>query len=233
MRSRWRAWLVPAMACAVGACSSPGLSSTGSSGGAGGGGAAGGDSSSGAGGGATGGGDGGRTVDLVTFAFTGHITALVSPDDDSLLPNPQAGDPFTGSYTFNANQIPFTNTGQFPEAGLGIAADLELDSWTCAFPSASAPDGLQPIFVLMAYPTAYSVSIHPFGVTPFTHGAGMNFSWSLSGPSGAGPLATRLSTVPPDLSVWMQGPAAVSIQLADTSNVGWTASGVIDTIEVR
>ena len=128
MRSRWRAWLVPAMACAVGACSSPGSSSTGSSGGAGGGGAAGGDSSSGAGGGATGGGDGGRTVDLVTFAFTGHITALVSPDDDSLLPNPQAGDPFTGSYTFNANQIPFTNTGQFPEAGLGIAAGIW--SWT-------------------------------------------------------------------------------------------------------
>ena len=225
------------MAFAAGACSSQASSGAGAAG-VGGTTGAGGqvDGAAGTGGrGATGGGDGGRLVHLVTFAFTGHITALVSVDLSGAPYNPAVGDPFTGSYTFNADQIP-TPAGEFYEAGpASDVADLEVHTLTGAFPSASAPDGFEQSFIIVSTPTTYVVRITPFAATPAINGlaTGLFFFWNLSNPNGMGNPAVELSTVPPDLSAWTQASDAVSIQLFDTSGVDYSVSGVIDTIQAR
>jgi hypothetical protein len=242
MRSGRRALLVSAVAFTVGACSGqassgPGAAGAGGTTGDGGnpvGGQAGGGAGAG-GGGATGGEDGGRPVRLVTFAFTGHITALVSVDVTSDGYVPAVGDPFTGSYTFNAVALSSV-TGEFFEgAPAAVAADLEVDTLAAAYPPASAPDGQEPSFTIVSTPTTYSLAITPYAVTPELNGgvAGMFFSWNLSNPNGMGAQATELSAVPPDLSVWTQGSDAVSIQLFDYSGITYRVTGVIDTIQTR
>jgi hypothetical protein len=142
---------------------------------------------------------------------------LVSVDVSSSGYAPAVGDPFTGSYTFNADQIG-TVSGEFFESGLAAdVADLEVHALTCAFPSANVPLALEPTpsFTIIATPTTYNVTISAYAVTPefSTSVLGMSFSWTLSNPNSTAPPTTALSTVPPDLSTWTQASDAVSIQL--------------------
>lgn len=148
---------------------------------------------------------------------------------------PAVGDPFTGSYTFNAD-APSTPNGEFFEGGpAAVAADLEVHTLTCTFPSATAPGGSTPSFTIIATPTMYSLNITPIVTPTEIYGLvpGMEFSWNLSNPNGMGPPATELSTVPPDLSVWTQASNAVTLQLFDSSGIEYQAAGVIDTIQTR
>jgi hypothetical protein len=180
------------------------------------------------------GGAGGQSVHLVTFAFTGHITMVIGAESPTADTTPQVGDPFTGSYTFDANATPFPGTGTFLETTPGIAADLEVHNLAFSFPAATDIGGSTPYCLIEAEPTLYSLIIEPFAVTPsLGDSGGMHLYWNLSDPIEAVPAASELSTVPPVLSNWTQVPTAVSIELQETSDADYTANGVMDTIEAR
>lgn len=63
--------------------------------------------------------------------------------------------------------------------------------------------------------------------------AHLDLYWTLTDPTGPVPSAKMLSTVPPVLSDWTQGPTAVSIELKGTLRSDYVADGVIDTIVAR
>lgn len=255
--------LLPAMAVAVGACSNRGSLSSSADGGAGHGpagaagthgtggtsqGSGGASGSNGAAGSAAGsggagaggsgaGGAAGQSANFVTFAFTGHVTRVegVLTADTT----PQVGDPFTGSYTFDASAAPEPNgtgTGAaFIETKPGIAANLEIHTLSYSFPSPAPPPGSYPYLLISVMPGAYNLTISPFGVSAALgdDSPHMDLYWMLTtDPSAGVPSTQKLSTVPPVLSS-TQMAGAVSIELKATLHSDYVALGVIDTIVVR
>jgi len=94
---------------------------------------------------------------------------LVSVDVTSDGYAPAVGDPFTGSYTFNAVALSSV-TGEFFEgAPAAVAADLEVDTLAATYPSASAPDGQEPSFsIVSTRARGYSGSSGTYAPPAFT-----------------------------------------------------------------
>ncbi len=209
---------------------------------AGGGAGAGGATSGGAGAGGAGpGGAGGQAAHPVTFAFTGHVTSLsvaVDPTNDT---TPRVGDTFTGSYTINANTPLQANgadpQGSFIETEPGIVADLEIHNLSYSLPTPDDRNYVESYVLIAPGPTTCWIVVgyfaEPRTIPDFDYEGHMDFYWNLINPTGPVPTAKDLTTVPPVLSDWTQGPAAVSIELKGTYHSDYVADGVIDTIVAR
>ncbi len=177
----------------------------------------------------------------MTFAFTGHVTGLAEAVDPTNGTTPQIGDPFTGSYTIDANH-PLEASGggpqgAFEEPAPGIAADLEIHNLSYSLPGPDDPNYLSPYILIGPSPTQCWIVVGYFAeprTIPDTGYEGhMDLYWNLTNPSAPVPTAKELTTVPPVLSDWTQGPGAVSIELKGTLHSDYVADGVIDTIVAR
>ncbi len=185
------------------------------------------------------GGAGGQAPHLVTFVFTGHVTGLLDAVDPTNDTTPRIGDPFSGSYTVDANHpLQFTNGGSSPGAfeqtEPGIAADLEIHNLSYSLPTPDDRNYLNAYILIAPSPTQCWIVIGYFAeprTIPDPDEEGhMDLYWNLTDPVGPVPTAQELATVPPVLSNWTQGPAAVSIELKGTVHSDYVADGVIDTI---
>ena len=174
----------------------------------------------------------------MTFAFTGHITSVGIAVDPTNGTTPQVGDPFTGSYTIDANH-PLEGSGSqaaFEENEPGITADLQIHNLSYRLPTPA--DYNYPFASILLGPSATEcwIVVWYFAeptISALDYSAHMDFYWHLVNPTGPVPTAKDLTTVPPVLSDWTQDATAVSIELKGTHHSDYVADGVIDTIVAR